>query len=92
MEVITIQSDAYKAILAKLESLEQKLVDDQEHDRLITNEELCLLLNISKRTAQHYRDSGLIQFSQPQAGAKVYYKLSWVNEMIEKHKCDRINP
>lgn len=86
MEVITIQSEAYNALIAKLEAIERSQATESPEDIWITNEKFCQLLNISKRTAQHYRDSGLVAFSKPQPGAKVYYKLADVHAMLEKHK------
>ena len=46
-----------------------------------TNEDLMHLLSISKRLAQHYRDSGVITYSQ--IGAKIYYKGENILKMIE---------
>ena len=41
----------------------------------------CEYLGISKRTAQNYRDTGVIPFSQ--IGSKIYYRWSDVVTMIE---------
>jgi predicted site-specific integrase-resolvase len=37
-------------------------------------------MNISKRTAQAWRDEGKIAFSQ--VGGKIYYKMSDVQELL----------
>ena len=47
------------------------------------NQEIMQLLFISKRTAQHYRDSGLISFSQ--IVGKIYYKGADITSFIEGH-------
>lgn len=47
------------------------------------NQELMQVLFISKRTAQHYRDSKLISFSQ--VGNKIYYKGENILALIEGH-------
>ncbi len=49
----------------------------------LDNQEFMQLLKISKRTAQNYRDAGLISFSQ--IGSKIYYKLSDVEDLLKKH-------
>nr|WP_237267430.1 helix-turn-helix domain-containing protein [Tenacibaculum todarodis] len=40
-------------------------------------------MNISKRTAQHWRDSGLIGYCQ--IGYKIYYRLSDILELLNKN-------
>jgi hypothetical protein len=47
------------------------------------NQELMQILFISKRTAQHYRDSGLISFSQ--VANKIYYKGESIIALLEGH-------
>ncbi len=85
MEVITMQSEAFQAILEKLAEIEKKAADNSPAPETVwlDNQEFCQLLKISKRTSQNYRDQGLVSFSQ--VGSKVYYRLSDVHEMLEKH-------
>ncbi|MEO9211453.1 MAG: helix-turn-helix domain-containing protein [Ginsengibacter sp.] len=85
MEVITIQSEAYQEIVAKLDAINTRLnaKEKEPEEKWLDNQELMLLLKISKRTAQHYRDSGLISFSQ--VGNKIYYRLSDVEILLAKH-------
>ena len=85
MEVITLQSEAFKTILDRLEEIEKKALDSEPdpNNVWLDNQEFCLLLKISKRTAQNYRDKGLVPFSQVES--KVYYKLADVYQMLEKH-------
>lgn len=80
-----MQSEAFQAILNRLEEIEEKASSSEPSpDNVwIDNQEFCQLLKISPRTAQNYRDLGLISYSQP--GAKVYYKLSDVHRMLENH-------
>jgi hypothetical protein len=40
-------------------------------------------MNISKRTAQAWRDTGMIAFSQ--VGSKMYYRLSDILKMLDKY-------
>jgi hypothetical protein len=85
MEVVTIQSEAFNEIVKKIEAVHSRLdaKEKEPKEKWLDNQELMLLLKISKRTAQHYRDSGLISFSQ--VGNKIYYKLSDVEVLLNKH-------
>lgn len=47
----------------------------------IDNKEFCKVLRISSRTAQNYRDSGRIGFSQ--IGSKILYKVVDVRAFID---------
>jgi hypothetical protein len=47
------------------------------------NQEFIQVMNISKRTALAWRETGLISFSQ--VGGKIYYRLSDILLMLEKH-------
>jgi 3-methyladenine DNA glycosylase Tag len=85
MEVVTIQSQAYQEIVGKLDAINIRLnaKEKEPKEKWLDNQELMQLLKISKRTAQHYRDSGLISFSQ--VGNKIYYRLSDVETLLNKH-------
>ena len=85
MEVVTIQSEAFQQIIAKIEAINTKLTQNEKQpkEQWLDNKELMELLKISKRTAQHYRDNALISFSQ--VGSKIYYKLSDVEYLMKKH-------
>lgn len=85
MEVITIQTEAYKNLIGKIEQINARLTQNEKQpkEQWLDNKELMDLLKISKRTAQHYRDNGIISFSQ--VGSKIYYKLSDVEELMSKH-------
>lgn len=46
--------------------------------------DLCKFLSISKRTAAEYRSQKLIEYSK--IGGRIFYKLSDILTMIERHK------
>jgi|JFJP01.1.fsa_nt_gi hypothetical protein len=50
------------------------------------NQEFMLLMNISKRTAQEWRNKDIIKFSQ--VGNKIYYRLSDIQKLLN----DNYNP
>ena len=85
MEVVTIQSEAFTQIVEKIEAINNRLDarEKEPKEKWLDNLELMKLLKISKRTAQHYRDNGIISFSQ--VGNKIYYRLSDVEALLNKH-------
>ena len=85
MNVITIQSEAFQELKDSMDEIKKQLTAKAKEpkENWLDNQELMQMLKISKRTAQHYRDSGLISFSQ--VGAKIYYRESDVNELLQKH-------
>lgn len=86
MQVITIESDAFQQIVTRLEAISTKLNQQKDttplSDVWMDNQDVCALLHISKRTLQHYRDSGKLPFSQ--VGAKIYYKATDVDKFLEE--------
>jgi hypothetical protein len=89
MEVITIEKEAFKQIMDKLQSLEDRYIkmkiDAQTplSERWLDNQDILLLLKISKRTLQSYRDERKIPYTQ--IGAKIYYKASDVEKFLKKN-------
>jgi len=49
-------------------------------DVFFDNQEFMSLMNISKRTAQEWRNKNVIKFSQ--VGNKIYYKLSEIKKLL----------
>lgn len=85
MNVITIESEAFEQLIGKIDALQATLLEKEKQPKEIwlDNQEFIQLLKISKRSAQNFRDSGMISFSQ--IGAKIYYRLSDVEELLKKH-------
>ena len=85
MEVVTFQSTVYQELVGKLDAINQRLTakEKEPKEKWLDNQELMQLMKISKRTAQHYRDSGMISFSQ--VGNKIYYRLSDIEDLLKKH-------
>jgi len=63
-------------IVAKMKTLS----GDHPEDIFFDNQEFIKLMNISKRTAQLWRDNKLIGFSQ--IGSKIYYRLSDILKLL----------
>jgi len=87
MEVITIQSDAFQAIMDRLEAMEsyfKHVVKNQPlSEGWLDIDETCKLLKISRRTLQGYRDGGLLTFSQ--IGGKIYISAGAIEEFLRSH-------
>jgi DNA-binding transcriptional MerR regulator len=79
-----------KRLLERFESLENRISQPQERERhrfngelLLDNQDLCLMLNVSKRTLQRYRSLGRLPFKR--IDQKTYYLESEVEKFIKEH-------
>ncbi len=70
--------DQLKSIELQLNELKKNYAID-----LVDNSELIQLFKISSRTAQEWRNKGVVGYSK--IGGKVYYKRSEINELIKKN-------
>lgn len=75
----------FEDLSERLQTIEELLrnVQPDTKDKWLNNDEFCALLNISHKTAQSYRDKGLILFSQ--IGNKIHYRLSEINMFLDNH-------
>lgn len=67
-------------ISEKLDGLTLKS-NDGFKDKWYVTDEVCKLLNVSKRTLQKMRDSKTINFTK--SGKKIYYKASDIEKYLE---------
>lgn len=75
---------AYKQILGKLNTIELYLKMTQgNEDVFLDNQQFIILMNISKRTAQTWRDQNIIPFSM--VGNKIYYQMKDVRTLLAKN-------
>lgn len=68
-EILSLAEYCYKAFGEK-----------SKHTVWLYNGDVCRLLNISKRTLQHYRDTDVLSFTQ--IGHKCYYKREDVEVLL----------
>ena len=54
-----------------------------ENERLLDNQDLCQLLQASKRSLQRYRSSGTLRYQM--LWHKIYYKESDVEDFLKNH-------
>lgn len=85
MEAIILTKEQYDELVNRLDSITQQLNSkvSPKKETFLDNQEFLLLLKISKRTAQTWRDEGKISFSQ--VGNKIYYKLSDVEKLMQEN-------
>jgi len=88
MEVIAIQKSALdgmkkelKALLELTENAIRKYTPIFKEEKWLDNQEVCLMMNITKRTLQTYKDKGLLPYSK--LNRKNYYKRSDVQALLE---------
>lgn len=67
-------------ILNLAECCHKAFGEKSKHTDWLHNGDVCQLLNISKRTLQHYRDTGVLPFTQ--IGHKCYYKREDVEALL----------
>ena len=73
----------FDAIEKKLEQL-TKVKEVMDGDQLLDNQDICLLLGITKRSLARYRHKKLIPYYQ--GDRKTYYKASEVREFLKKRE------
>jgi hypothetical protein len=78
-----------KLILQKLDELEGKITNKPkvrctiDGELLLDNQDLCFMLNVSKRTLQRFRSSGFLPYNR--FAQKTYYLESDVKKFIQGH-------
>ena len=92
--MIPLDKETFEAYMERLLEQVEKVVSalDKKNkkpqnylngERLYDNQDVCLLLNISKRTLQDYRDTGLLGYVQ--LPGKIIYRESEILDLLERH-------
>lgn len=90
MDVITIESKAYKELVAKINTISKFVMAYEEREKgnqtdgWVDSYEVSTFLKISPRTLQRLRSSGAISYSRIRG--KNFYKLSEVNRMLNEKR------
>ena len=86
--IVCNRYEMLKKIMERFDRIDEKLqvkkqeVHPLDGDRLIDNQDMCLLLGITKRTLARYRQKKLIRYYTIRG--KVWYKASEVAEFLKK--------
>lgn len=92
MEVITIESEAFKQLIKSVEELKTIVSENFKQSSSqgnlnmkswLNRKEACQMLRVSERTLQTYRKTGVIPFSRIQG--KIYYKAEDIKAFFEDH-------
>ena len=87
MEVITIESQAFKSLMSKVDTIFDYVISQQniqdEEDSWVDSYEVCTFLKISDRTLHRLRSANKINYSRIRG--KNYYKISEIKRMMEEN-------
>jgi 3-methyladenine DNA glycosylase Tag len=85
MELVIYTKEQHDEIVHRLDLLNENLKkkNTPPTERFLDNSEFLSMMNISKRTAQTWRDEGKVSFSQ--IGNKIYYLLSDAEALLKEH-------
>lgn len=78
-------ADYFNKISGEIKAVQNSFLNKQDFidDPFIDNVRFMQLMGISQKTAQSWRDTGLVSFSQ--IGNKIYYRVSDIKELLEKN-------
>ena len=76
-------NNQHSELMQKLDSLISALnYDKQQNNSLfLDNNQFSKLMNISKRTAQQWRDNSVISYSQ--VGNKIFYRITDIEKLLQ---------
>lgn len=86
MEVITIESRAFKQLMDRLDALSEyvhsiKQPEENDDEAWVDSQEVCRFLKISDRTLQRLRTNG--QITHTNLGGKYYYQISQIKKLMK---------
>jgi len=90
MDVITIESQAYKELVTKINSIAKFVIDHQDDDTTnpddmwVDSYEVCTFLKISERTLQRLRSNRIISYSV--ISGKSYYTIAEIKRMLNERR------
>jgi hypothetical protein len=87
MEAIILTSEQFERIERSINELKEIIIANKRKNPLsetwLDVQEVCLLLKISKRTLQSYRDNRILPYSQ--ISGKIYFKATDIEAHLIKH-------
>lgn len=86
MDIVAIESKTFEQMKQRFADFSQQIKnlygENQDKEKWLGNDDVCELLQISKRTLQSYRDNGILPYSQ--IGRKCYYRVSDIENLISQ--------
>jgi hypothetical protein len=89
MEVITIDSQAYKDLMTKIDTITQFIAaimsreEERPIDSWVDSYEVCTFLNVSDKTLQRLRTSGQVNYSRIRG--KNFYLISEIQRLLQEN-------
>ena len=82
MNAVILTQEQFDTIINRIDDLKSEIKGNSKsiNDDFVDNVDFIKLMNISKRTAQSWRDEGKISFSQ--VAGKIYYKMSDIQDLL----------
>lgn len=91
MDVITIETKAYKEIVAKIDVIANYVFSQEgtknEDEIWVDSYEVCTFLKISDRTLQRLRAAGLVSYSDIKG--HYFYKIKEIKRLLEERLIKR---
>jgi len=89
MEVITIESQAFKDLTAKINTIAKfvsalQTEENNPDDEWVDSYEVCTFLKISERTLQRLRSNGIINYTI--LTGKSYYTIGEIKRMLAEKR------
>jgi len=86
MEIVNVEAKTFEAMLSKFENFAKRMehlcrqYGDKDMSEWLDSQDVCQVLNISKRTLQTLRDNGTLAYTQ--INHKFFYKLADVEKSL----------
>ncbi|MCC8173008.1 MAG: helix-turn-helix domain-containing protein [Odoribacter sp.] len=86
MKIISIEAQTFETMMEKFNAFTQKVEGickkhgDKGLQKWMDNQDVCMILNISKRSLQTYQDNGTLPYTQ--IGHVMYYKPEDVKQIM----------
>ena len=92
MEVITIESGAFKQLVEKLAAISEHLQliehpGERDDESWVVSNEICRFLKISDRTLQRLRAAGTVTYSNIKG--HYFYKIGEIKRLLEERQIKR---
>ncbi|MFR9542832.1 MAG: helix-turn-helix domain-containing protein [Rikenellaceae bacterium] len=90
MDISILTTKSWVAILDRIAAASERSVqlcevmEDKGLWEWLDNNDVCEILQISKRTLQNYRDSGVLGYTK--TDGKIYYRPRDIQTLINHHK------
>jgi hypothetical protein len=88
MEIIVIEKETFEQMMQSFEKFTRNVKElcgnDRSNEKWLDGTEVCKLAQISRRSLQSYRDSGILPYTQ--IVRKCYYKTSDVERLFNQSK------